>query len=55
MKKYGGIVYRPMVLVGDEWSVSCTSCFTTRKGAPGTRTCMDDVKRRKIMPYQDEL
>jgi hypothetical protein len=46
-----------LALVGGEWSVSCTGCFTPRERAPGThwiggwvglRAILDKVLKRKI-------
>jgi hypothetical protein len=64
MKTYGGVdasihIFLTSALVGGEWSASRLGRFTSGERAPGahwiedwvgSRTGLDDVKRRKILP-----
>jgi hypothetical protein len=60
MKVYGGVdVFLTSELTGGEWATSRSDRFTLEEKAPGThwvggwvgsRTSLDDVEKRKILP-----
>jgi hypothetical protein len=67
MKAYGGMdlqihIFLTSALNGDEWSASRPSSFTPGEIAPsshwiggwvGLRASLDDVEKRKVLPYRD--